>query len=312
VTVVTPTLNAGWRLQRCLDSVRAQTYASIEHIVMDAGSTDGSLAVLKQSSTRWASEPDEGQSDAINKGFALAQGSLLTWLNADDVLLPEAVETAIARVARADVDWVYGDVVIVDGDTQRVLRPPQLVTSHDFRITNPMPQPGTFMTREALDRVGPLDTGLHYAMDIDLWLRLLRLGMKGGHSGARMAVFEVHAESKGGSVPLSEFLVDTARACLRSGHPEMAAAYAGRAAAHRAADTGGVGWSATAAQLDRLLADDELAVLDPRGARGSARSQIGLLGARRRRLRATGQVLHPSVWADPLARALLGNALRRT
>lgn len=311
VTVVTPTLNPGWRLQRCLDSVSGQTYPRIEHIVMDAGSTDGSLEVLQRSGARWISEPDSGQSDAINKGFALANGELLTWLNADDVLLPTAVQSAVERIAQGDVGWAYGDVVVVDGEREHVLRPPRRVTAADFRVTNPMPQPGTFITRTALGRVGPLETALHYGMDVDLWLRLLGKQIAGGHTGSRMAVFEVHAQSKGGSVPLSEFLVDVARACLRSGHVDMAAAYTGRAAAHRAGAQDRWDWAATAAELERLLADEELAALPAATALPSARAQTALLGARRRRPGAMAQGLRPAVWTDHLARELLLHAARR-
>src|SRR3954454_12381822 len=96
VSIVTPCLEPGERLARCLESVAAQTYPRIEHIVVDGGSTDGTVKELRKRGVRFVSEPDDGQTQAINKGFALARGDWLGWLNADDVLTTRAVELAVS------------------------------------------------------------------------------------------------------------------------------------------------------------------------------------------------------------------------
>lgn len=125
VTVVTPCLNPGLRLERCIESVARQGYRRIEHIIIDGGSTDGTVEVLaRHPELRWVSEADSGQGEAINKGFAMAGGELLTWLNADDTLFPDAVETTVrAFHSKPEIGWTYGDLEWVER-TARVLRPP--------------------------------------------------------------------------------------------------------------------------------------------------------------------------------------------
>src|SRR4051812_47745101 len=108
VTIVTPCLNPGDRLARCLDSVAAQTHRQVEHIVIDGGSTDGTVDLLRARGVRFVSEPDRGQTQAINKGFDLAQGEWLGWLNADDELTPTSIELALAALDRTPgAGWAY-------------------------------------------------------------------------------------------------------------------------------------------------------------------------------------------------------------
>lgn len=311
VTVVTPTYNVGWRLQRCLESVATQTYREIEHLVVDGASTDGTVEALRDSPVRWVSEPDDGQSNAINKGFELGTGSVLTWLNADDVLLPHAVELAVETLRSSGAGWTYGDVRVVGDGRERTFRPPARITAEHFRVTNPLAQPGTFFSRQALDDAGPLAADLHYSMDVDLWLRLLRAGHTGVHAGGVQAVFEVHAASKGGSVSFAEFAFETGLACLRNGYPDLGAAYIGRAAAHSAVNRDGTAWADVEFELDRLLADGRTGPVDRAPAERSARAQLALLGLRRRPPTATTALLRPSVWQDATARALLLNTLTR-
>src|SRR2546421_4140100 len=119
VTIVTPTLNMGDFLDETIDSVLSQDYPHIEYVVIDGGSTDGSVDILRSFGDRfrWVSEPDGGQSDAINKGFALCQGAIRAYLNSDDVLCPGAVRTAVMHFMRhAEWDMIYGSALNIAAD----------------------------------------------------------------------------------------------------------------------------------------------------------------------------------------------------
>jgi GT2 family glycosyltransferase len=236
VSIVTPTLDPGRRLKRCLESVRRQTYPHVEHVIVDGGSTDGTVELLERSpGIRWVSEPDAGQGAAINRGFEMSEGDLLTWLNADDVLLPRAVELA-AQAFRQDpeVGWVYGDMEVRAGGRSRLRRAPRRLGPEALREGNPVPQPGTFFARWALDRVGPLDEGLRLAMDFDLWVRLLDAGIRSACIPRKVAVFELHLSSKTSRTEPAEFWTEMAQSLERHGHAEEADLAAERARWRRA------------------------------------------------------------------------------
>lgn len=232
VTVVTPAYQAGERLQRCLDNVARQSYPRIEHVVVDGGSTDGSVEVLRASQgVRWVSEADRGQSHAINKGFAMARGDLIGWLNADDLLAEGTVERVVDTFRRRpDVGWVYGTVRLTGTVATVDARPPRRLEPKHFYRGTPVPQPGSFFARWALERVGDLAEDLHYAMDLDLWCRFLNSGVQSARMPSVAAIFEVHADSKSGAVPHARFVADQARALHRNGLLEAAAVTCGRSA----------------------------------------------------------------------------------
>jgi hypothetical protein len=179
VTVVTPSLNQGKFIEATIQSVLSQDYPNLEYIVMDGGSTDETLEILCSYGRRlrWVSEPDGGQSQAINTGWRMAEGEILTWLNADDLFSPGAVRRAVLalQAAGGDVAGVYGDCVYIDEQGQPLGKYPSqsfdygrlVQLAEDF-----IPQPGAFLRRNWLERVGLLDESLHYVMDYDLWLRL--------------------------------------------------------------------------------------------------------------------------------------------
>jgi glycosyltransferase involved in cell wall biosynthesis len=227
VSVVTPCLNPGGRLQRCLDSVRAQTHTEVEHIVVDGGSTDDTVGVLEKSGVRYVSEPDSGQTDAITKGMSLARGELLTWLNADDMLVPSAAERAVA----AGSDWIYGDCRVVRGQRSSVWRPPRRYGNWQVEAGEMIPQPGCFFSRGALDRVGGLDASFDLTMDIDLWIRLVDAGYVSRYVPEVLAVFEIHPGSKTGAVGKKRFHLEHAHALAKSGRIEAASGAVGRAIA---------------------------------------------------------------------------------
>ena len=179
--MVTPSLNQGRFIRHAIDSVLAQGYPRLELVVMDGGSGDETLDVLAAYGERitWYSEPDEGQSDAINKGFARSRGEILAWLNADDAYFPGAIERGVEELERhPEAGLVYGRGKILDeagGETGPFagIEPFnlwRLLHGLDYIL-----QPATFFRRSAFEASGGLDRDLHYAMDWDLWIRLAGL-----------------------------------------------------------------------------------------------------------------------------------------
>lgn len=182
VTIVTPSYNQGEYIEATIRSVLDQDYPRIEYLVVDGGSSDGTLEVLSRqtSRVRWMSEPDHGQGDAIRKGFALTQGEILAWLNADDVYLPGAVSRAVAAFqASSPVDLVYGNAEFIDR-AGAVLGPCEQVQPFDLgRLINDLDfivQPATFFRREPYAASGGLDPDLTYCLDYDLWIRMAQRG----------------------------------------------------------------------------------------------------------------------------------------
>ena len=233
VSIVTPCLNPGERLVACLDSVSAQTYEDVEHVIIDGGSSDGTVELARSRGLHVVSEPDRGQTDALNKGFALATGDYLGWLNADDWLVPEAVQRVVdAFASNPGVGWVYCDCEIrQEGGDAEVARPPARLGRETLDYGNRLTQPGVLIARWALDRVGPLDEEMQLAMDFDLWLRLIDAAVPAAYVAEPLAVFEVHSTSKTGSLNVSEFYREESLALLKSGRRWPAAAGLGRAAA---------------------------------------------------------------------------------
>ncbi|HMQ33545.1 MAG TPA: glycosyltransferase family 2 protein [Chloroflexaceae bacterium] len=201
VSVVTPSLNQGPYIGATIASVLGQDYPNLEYWVIDAGSADETLAVLRSFEgdprLSWLSEPDRGQSDAINKGWARCRGQVLAWLNADDTYLPGAIRGQVeALMASPGAGGVYGDVVYTDATGRRLARlysrpfSPTLVIS--LKIS---PQPAVFLRREVVARAGPLDLRRRYAMDVDLWARAVRLA-PWARNPALVATYRLHQSSK--------------------------------------------------------------------------------------------------------------------
>lgn len=225
VSIVTPTLNMGDRLARCLASVRSQTYSNIEHIVIDAGSADGTLELLRATDgLRWLSEPDRGQSDAINKGLRMATGEILGWLNADDELLPNSVRHVVDAVHRLPAaGLVFGDIEQVEGGVPHRAVPFPTFSVDTLWQGNRISQPGTFWTRWAQDIVGELDEDFHLTMDFEFWLRFARAEIPAVYVPEILARFEVHPGSKTGSAGTLAFAEEEARALRKHGEPHGAA-----------------------------------------------------------------------------------------
>lgn len=201
VTIVTPSYNQGEFIRATIDSVLSQDYPNLEYIVMDGGSIDQTASVVADYAGRltWISEQDRGQAHAINKGFAMAKGEIVAWLNSDDLLLPGALTRAVEGFNEAPrTGAIYGEGYLIDRDGRRTGCFPaterfnlwKLVYLSDYVL-----QQSTFFRRAAVEAVGWLDESLHYALDWDL---LIRLGQKFGlhYVPAYLGVLREYPEAK--------------------------------------------------------------------------------------------------------------------
>lgn len=177
VTIVTPSYNQARFLEQTMRSVLEQDYPNIEYMVADGGSTDGSVDIIKKYSDRlkwWVSEKDNGQAEAINKGFARAKGEITAWVNSDDYYMPGAVSSAVKAFSdHPEAGFVYGNVQVVDKD-EKILN--QLTYGNwglkDLLSFHIIGQPAVFIRRSLLEKVGYLDQTYHCLLDHHLWIRL--------------------------------------------------------------------------------------------------------------------------------------------
>jgi glycosyltransferase involved in cell wall biosynthesis len=229
VSIVTPSLNQGAFIEAALRSVADQEYVPIEHIVMDGGSTDQTLDVLKSFEgsydLRWFSEPDDGMYDAINKGLEMARGEFVAYLNTDDRYPPWAVATAVAALLEnPNAPFVYGDALRVDAEGIIALELFPSFSLRYIRRSGFLCQPTVFLRRSALDEGGGFDTSLKFIGDCELWMRI-------GNSAVRkvdevLAVEHTHPATKRETVweALSEELRGVR---TRHGYPHTARSFVG-------------------------------------------------------------------------------------
>ncbi len=181
VSIVTPSFNQVQFLEQTILSVLEQDYPHIEYLIVDGGSTDGSLELIQRYAphlTWWVSEPDQGQTDAINKGFSHARGEILAWLNSDDTYQPGAISQAVEYLqSHPEVGMVYGDANLIDASGNIIGKFPARQT--DYRRLRRgyvhIPQQASFFQASLWKQVGPLDPSFYFAMDYDLWVRLARI-----------------------------------------------------------------------------------------------------------------------------------------
>lgn len=201
VSIITPSLNQVRYLEATIESVLNQSYPNIEYIIIDGGSDDGSVELIKKYANRlayWVSETDQGQTEAINKGFSQAKGEVLAWLNSDDTYLPDAVSTAMDYLmGHPETGLVYGDTNFIDEHDNLLGLFPARQTSH-ARIRRGyvhIPQQAAFWRSDLWKQVGPLDPTFYFAMDYDLWVRLSRVSEIKYVPGV-LANFRLHGDSK--------------------------------------------------------------------------------------------------------------------
>lgn len=208
LTIVTPSYNQAAFLESTLRSVLLQNYPNLEYIVIDGGSTDGSVDIIRRYQDQiayWVSEPDKGQCHAINKGLSMATGEWMAWLNSDDIYLPSALWT-VARTIQSHkgCNWVVGAVEFADQDLKpfSVFRPVCNTDDWlDFVCTKrkngtALPQAGSFWSRQCWEKAGQLDESLHYAMDHEYWGRLAYHGFRPVCIQQSLALFRLHSQGK--------------------------------------------------------------------------------------------------------------------
>ncbi|MCQ6274863.1 glycosyltransferase [Bacillus sp. V3B] len=207
VSVITPSFNQGRFIRETIESVLTQSYKNLEHIVIDGGSTDGTLQILKEYEQRdprfrFVSKPDNGQSHAINKGLKMAKGKIIGWLNSDDTYLPKAVSHAVeAFTNHPNWKMVYGNAYYTNKNNERlrpfIAKPVQL---KELFNSCPICQPSVFIQKETLDEIGGIDESLDFCMDYDLWIRIAKNGYEMGIlKDHYLANARFYPESKSGS-----------------------------------------------------------------------------------------------------------------
>jgi glycosyltransferase involved in cell wall biosynthesis len=200
VSIITPSFNQAEFIEDTIQSVIAQDYPHVEYLIVDGGSTDGSVEIIKKYESQiawWVSEADEGQASAINKGMAKARGDIVAWLNSDVLFLPGTIGKAVeALLANPDAGFVFGDAITIDahGCPLKELIFPDwgLEDLVGFRI---ICQPAVFMRREAFQRVNGLDPHYHFMLDHNLWVRIASK-QPGRHISGKWAAARHHGEAK--------------------------------------------------------------------------------------------------------------------
>lgn len=178
VSIVTPSFNQARYLEATIQSVLSQDYPRIQYIIVDGGSNDGTVDIIKKYESKlswWVSEEDQGQTDAINKGFAQARGEILAWINSDDTYEPGAVSAAVRYLREhPEVGMVYGDCNFINEDGRVIGKFGSAQTSYRLlrRGYAHIPQQTMFFRADLWRKVGPLDPTFYFAMDYDLWTRI--------------------------------------------------------------------------------------------------------------------------------------------
>ncbi|MCC6422996.1 MAG: glycosyltransferase [Phycisphaerales bacterium] len=217
ISIITPSLNQCAYLRQTMESILSQQGEfELQWVVVDGGSTDGTLELLhglNDSRVSWSSEPDGGQSAAVNKGLAKVDGEIVGWLNSDDLYLPGALDEVVRVFAgRPTAQWVVGRCGIMDSQGKEIREGVTRYKNRSLRKysyrkllrENMISQPAVFWRKELIGKVGALDQSLHYTMDYDLWLRMGRIS-EPVLLERELARFRIHARSKSGEVNREHF-----------------------------------------------------------------------------------------------------------
>jgi glycosyltransferase involved in cell wall biosynthesis len=202
VSIITPSFDQSAYIAATIESVLSQDYPNIEYIVVDGDSTDGSAEIIERYADKlawWVSEKDKGQTNAINKGFARANGEILAWLNSDDTYEPGAISAAVDFLMKnPDVGLVYGDCNVIDENGQKygAFNAAQTDLEKLQRGYVHIPQQASFWRADLWKEIAPLDDSFYFAMDYDLWTRLARISELRYLPGQNWANFRLHSDAK--------------------------------------------------------------------------------------------------------------------
>lgn len=203
VSIIIPSFNQGKFIEETIVSILNQSYKNLEIIIIDGGSSDNTIDIIKKYNDRikyWVSEKDKGQSDAINKGFKLATGKYINWLNSDDILLEGAIQTMVDFLeTNLNVDLVYGNVIMIDEIGNKIIERREI--NYDYNIIlygiNYIPQPSALFRKKVVEKAGYLDINMHYCMDHEYWIRFHSIGLKFAYINDFFAGYRVHNNAKG-------------------------------------------------------------------------------------------------------------------
>lgn len=223
ISIVTPSYNQGQFIEATILSVLNQTYKNIEYIIVDGGSTDNTLEIIDKYRDKInivISGKDKGQSDAINKGFKLATGTLSGWINSDDILYPDCVEK-IVELHRHHPDgsiYYLSSIDFIDEAGNLLYKKIKKIPDKNYLLNSSYEifQQGSFYNATYLEKAGYLDENIYYCMDLDLWLRLLDYGNSYYYEGDSLAGFRIWENSKT-SLAGKLFLKDTEKTINKYG-----------------------------------------------------------------------------------------------
>lgn len=207
ISVITPSFNQGHFLEQTILSILNQDYLNLEYIIIDGGSNDQSISIIERYATRlsfWVSEQDNGQGHAINKGFQKATGDIIGWINSDDLLLPNTLNTIAKLFIDHNPAWITGDCIEINEHSVETGRYTTELpnTLYDWLnlfargFSYSIIQPATFWTREALDNVGLLNEKWHYSFDHEFFFRLFKHYGSPLYINQPLAAFRIHSQSK--------------------------------------------------------------------------------------------------------------------
>ncbi len=202
VSIVTPSFNQAKYLRRTIESVLKQDYTNLEYIIIDGGSTDGSIEIIKEYADKlafWVSEPDKGQSDAINKGWRVASGQIFSWLNSDDMLSKNIIEDIVIHFNDDEkIGIVHGDAELIDKNDNIIgVFRGKRTNYHEMLIYQQkhVPQPSSFYRSEIVKKVKYIDDSLELSMDFDLLLKISK-SSKMYYLPMVISKFRIHSETK--------------------------------------------------------------------------------------------------------------------
>lgn len=219
ISLITPTFNQSQFIYQTIQSVLTQQYPNLEYIIMDGGSTDGTLKILNKynKDLKWFSEKDRGQSHALNKALKMVSGDIIGYVNSDDCLLPGSLNKIADFFVKSDnAYWVTGKCRIIDENEHEVRK---IVTAYKniflkyFRNMNTnlvvqfISQPATFWRRSVLEKIGYFDEKLYYDMDYDYWLRMWQK-YKLYFIDSYLASYRIHKDSKAMMSPIKQFEIE--------------------------------------------------------------------------------------------------------
>jgi len=217
VSIISPVYNAHMYLEQCIRNVIEQTYPYIEHIIIDGGSTDGTLEIIEKYQKKYRgrirpiSEPDRGAGDAWNKGWKIAKGDIIGWIGADDIYMPDAVETIVSFFnENPDAYFVYGECEYIDGEGNITgkAKTREFNLHYALNNDNPIPTMSAFYKKEVIRKIGWMDTTIN-ACDYDYWIRvakqfpmhhikkvLSRFRIHDGSVGGKLKTFKIYARER--------------------------------------------------------------------------------------------------------------------